>query len=367
MTDVAGRFFVGEEITDALGSGLRIHNDTDAVYEAREQPDAGIRLYTAADTGEWLVTVRKPFADTNEAYSRFRETGDAVEEFYDTVLPMEQDEFNYRKENGQKISLSDYPWHVSVNWKHDVDFPEKRLFKIPYYFMPMSYSFGEGAGFVVGTALHQPELAPIAYLGGALLPFAGWAGPKGGEIYRNRRTREKIQQVDALEDEVFAHVNELHRLEGLREVQEHTNYIGDDKEERQHELEKQQPRDELETLMNIQFHEFDRLKGVTATTIEPTYEDAVTFAAVTTGVDPSQVPDETPSIYQDADVYRQLLAETTAESDVDEATYLVPAGKELIRTALAKNTSVAINTYLETHHGDVLDEVGIDYAIGGDA
>lgn len=378
-TEDPGDVFFVTAAVDNWGRGFRIYDNEENVYEARHLGEADVRLYTHGDV--WETCIRKRFYDTDKpgrvgrirnrlfgpdpAYTVFRDTADNLETFYGIDLRMDQDEFDHWKKEDNEIAVSDINKTVSVNWEHEIDFPQKYFAKVPYYLMPMGGIYGEGGRAITELSNH-PELGAIAFAAAGLFPLAGWAGPKGAEIYVNRRNKKRIQTVDALEDDVFSRINEQNRLEALRDIQEYTNFLGDEKEERHRELRNQKLYDELKTLMGIQFHEFNHLKGVIATTSAETYEDAATFAAVAAGDDPEQVPDKAPSIYQECDVFQELLDEMTVESDVDDTMYLVPAGKTVIRKAVSADTTHEIDMLLEREYSEPLDNVGIDYALEGE-
>lgn len=395
MTAYADRWFITETVTDQLGDGVRVYDTANNVYEARERNGAGIRIYTEegeTGTSAWQVTVRKPFTgtfsvdDAEDAYTTFWTLGSRLESAYGSDLSMDQDRFMERYDAGRSIRVEDMDTSLFLNHEHGVEFPETS-FRRPSVSNSLLYAPSVGAGAEV-IALGSIEIGML-YTGGLLATYGASLVPYSAEKVANHRKQKKLQQPDALDDDLYTRINERNRLKackdrhapqeveldpGVYALQQPT--LDQEHEERLHELNDQDLDETLETLLDIQFHDYDRLRGVLVTAEEDTYRDAAAFATAATaetpfeayraGTDPN-VP-EKPSVYRDRDLFSELIAETTIDDDYIEPgeSHVVSGGVKLIRDALEREeTAGAVDEFIAEAYPCALDEIGIEL-LGGD-
>lgn len=348
--EIETEIFYTEDIDDGLGEGKRLYTSEDTVYELRNLGSWGepaSRVYREDD--QWKVKTR--FAvDGEEAYERFKQIAERIEEEYDADLLIPALQF---MEDGQNsISTGSIDGRVQYNEE-----PEKKLSandhpKLAAKSVAAWASSYTGTG--IGAAMLLDPTGTSAMLGGVLgiVGFIGDAivcpiatpGRKLSSYIITKHITEPIEEKERIED-----LNRRKRLETLSK--DSTDYS---KAEEFKELDDEGLVERMNLALEFHCNSFEKMDGLTTNMAAESYSEAIRFAA--TVLDREQPEREEPSIYTDVDAFSHMVEELPGQDRL-----------VLVQNVIEQeDANQRVQTYLEEEHPRLLDEAGERILKGGE-
>lgn len=341
------------------GAGMRLVNANDHLYELRNLAEFQTRIYED-EAGQYTATVRKPVeTDTpTDIFPEIRALATTISEEHGTALqPDAQQFYETVKENSDAYTHEQEPYTLHYN-------PEPQADSLPSTEPNENRALGGVTASMFGTigagmSAGDPAVGITVMLGG--LGYSLWEmvgltrripSPAASLVrWHKGRKVKKHKQGEHLTDDLVEDINRLtvRKTEVERELDGEDAYtLPDVEEQKEMEAERQELLDEetwdrFQQQLDINFHEFHELDGITATYTCGSYAGAATFLQTMTGED---ISTDRPSLYTDADLFGDVF-EAVPEEDK----------RTLLKNAIATETTEEVDAYAE-EHDDLLQAVG---------
>lgn len=357
--------FAVDEIDDELGEGIRLHTDTDHLYELRTNSSlmgaedvTASRIYSR-DGDSWKAKTQIPGAEDRDAYEQLKEVRDRITDAYDVDVTLPAYDF---QEGDRRFDFDGGIDGVLIyNTPEDVDDdiyvieqPDRLLETMAGY-----SAAGASTGATWG-AMASPEPLSGAVIGGGLGSVAGLAGLLDAMIHDCEdvetpapkaakwaaKTSEYLKghtpaKGGPLQDSSFIDdLNTKRSLEG-ENIEEVEDY---DLAEQYRELESRDLDGRLRSLLEDHFGSFEDRPGVIVTVDVDTYADARAFVSHMHDEEPVDV--DRPSVYDSPGTFDQLFRHLDEEEKKDWIEEVLDEDHERIQT------------FLEEEYGDLVTEVG---------
>lgn len=364
VASITDRYVAATGLDDALGTGLRLHTDHDEVYELREAGKAAVRVY--GEEGEWTVKARFQETDLDPAYDRFDAIAETLEDAYGENLITSATYFLNEAKHGGSVETTSGPITLRYNERDadgllTIDDMGGGIPAGPDILVGLGYAgTGLAGGAAAGAAAAGPEGMMVGGVGGMVAGFAGFfkelngfpRSPIGYSIKGMKNTRKRVQRrrerkktrADRLEEYgLWDTLNEANRLETVAET---TRDL--DEARRHEELQETGITETVDALMDHHFDSFHERQGVTATATTDSYREALDFAATVLDREtPGHVDHGHPTIYRDPLIFRDLFEAAHKERR-----------EELVATVLDVDTAGPVEEYLDSHHEDIVRDIG---------
>lgn len=382
--------YATDRFDDALGAGLRIYTSGDAVYEARQNDDASVRIYP--EGSGWHAKVQYDSDGLEDAYDQFSALAEDIEDAYGVSLDITPKAFMEAMEAADSVEQQDGRYSLTFREEPDiralVDQPISGRSRLKGAAASMaSMTGGSGAvGAALGAAIGIPG-GPPAMTAGAAIGAMG-AGFVGGIVgfsealasgtashdrfmwrsgfpthrfirFFEKRRRKKYVDDDRLAEK--AHFDMVNRLNALDREMELADSLDLSRHEDYTDLEESGIDEVHDILMRTQFHAFEDTGGITASYEADTYTEAAAFAATLLDAD---TPEARPSIYTNPDVFKELFRHCVYTEDGE--TKLFGTGRELVRNVFDRDdTDGVIADWLEETYPAHVQEIGQEHALEG--
>lgn len=386
MSDPELELYSVVKAEDELGTGIDIYTSGDDIYQIRFGDDAITSLYR--EDGAWAATVRHPVDGNEDGYDRFHALAERFDDAYDTA--MERSVMAFHNELTERNAVVVEGGDTTLSYRPDsaVDFPEaptpysrtQRALKKAGKAVSGAGNLGVAGGLVGGLAgglggalLGDPALGAMigsGALGGTGGALGGWAGHGMGSHAVAEGTTDTLtprgayNRLTGAEEEpaqnrvvglLFDRLNERNRLEvHLEEVPQYDEALID----RYDALQKEELDRWQDTVLDLLFHDADRLAGVTAHYEAGSYTDIRDF--VDTAFDEPVTPRAEPSLYADTEAFQQVMAEMTHEDGVFRDAHTIVDNLWTHPDAAEETTA-----WLEEEYPDLVQSVGRERTLEG--
>lgn len=366
MGDVATEVYSVQPLTDGPGTGLRMVDANDALYELRNFDGFHTRIY--GDGDGFTAKVRKPVdADAaTDIFPEVRALAAQVEDEYGVAFQPDARRFyEHVEERGTSYTRAGGAHTLRYNPEPRTDSlpstaPDQKRGTIALY-----GSLAPWAAAMFGAPDPAAGLA-IGLGGGAYLMWETIGLGSGGRLpspaisllkrYKERRL-EGHKAGTHLTDDLVEDVNTLTvrkaEVEALLDREARYDDIEDVEREKELEAERRELLDSdtwdaFERQLDINFHAFEELDGITTTYECGSYTGAATFVSTVTGED---LPAERTSLYTDPARFEDIF-EALPEDDK----------RTLLGNVIAADPSEAVEAVAEDHT-DLLQEAGREHTL----